>query len=244
MATPPELALVAADTSRSRCYAQALAAHGLLPGQCIFLPSGQDAPRPGQCKEEQPVAKAFWGEFDPNTPLTEICHAHGAQCLTAPSSDINAPEVVALLRGVKAEVFIYSGFGGVILRPETLGCGKRFLHVHGGWLPEYKGSTTNHYSLLERRFCGASAIFLSKAIDSGPILLRKKFPAPQDPLALDHVYDGLCRAEVLVLVVEAYARNREWPDSGLNNAPTQPYFIMHPVLRHALILGRGRTIQR
>ena len=84
-----------------------------------------------------------------------------------PSSDINSPEVVSVLKGSSESVFIYSGFGGAILRDDVLDLGKKFLHVHGGYLPNFKGSTTNYFSLLGERRVGASAIFLTKEIDGG-----------------------------------------------------------------------------
>ncbi len=165
--------------------------------------------------------------------------AAGVPVADAPNSDINSPETGAFLAGLSADTFIYSGFGGVLLRRDVLSRGKRFLHIHGGWLPEYKGSTTNHYSALEAGFCGASAIFLSPEIDSGEILHRRRFPVPKDILSLDHVHDGLFRAEVLLETLERYAAARVWPNSGVNNTATRHYYIMHPVLRHVLAL-RGR----
>ena len=44
---------------------------------------------------------------------------------------------------------------------DSLNIEKKFLHVHGGYLPDYKGSTTNYYSLINENTIGASAIFLT-----------------------------------------------------------------------------------
>ena len=51
----------------------------------------------------------------------------------------------------------------------------KFLHIHGGYVPAFKGSTTNYYSLLAEGQLGASAIFLTEDLDSGPKLHRQKF---------------------------------------------------------------------
>lgn len=230
-----EIILIAGDTSRSRCYMQAMRSRDILPAGVAVLPSPGN--KPGQIKAgDLRDVPCGWGIFKPGESVMETAGAADVPVVTAPGGDINSPDAIAFLAGLPAKAFIYSGFGGVLLRRETLSCGKLFLHVHGGWLPDYKGSTTNHYSALEAGFCGASAIFLSPAIDSGEILHRKRFPVPHDILLLDHVYDALFRAEALVETLEKYAATREWPKSGIENTPTQNYYIMHPVLRHALIL--------
>ncbi|BFR50084.1 methionyl-tRNA formyltransferase [Nitratidesulfovibrio sp. HK-II] len=232
--------LLAGDTARSRCYMQALAGIGILPEQCVLLPS-PDGKRPGQCAAgEQKSALGSWGAFFPGVPLEQTCRDADVPVTFAPTGDINDAEVVSLLNGIKAETFLYSGFGGAILRGPVLACGKRFLHVHGGWLPDYKGSTTNHYSILEGNFCGASAIFLTDVIDSGRILHRARFPAPEDVTELDLVLDSIYRAEVLCALARHYAAYGEWPDSGVENVHSEPYYIMHPVLRHILMLGGRR----
>ena len=56
------------------------------------------------------------------------------------------------LKEAGPEIIIYSGYGGVILKEKVLSQGKKFLHVHGGFLPQYKGSTTNYYSILNEGY--------------------------------------------------------------------------------------------
>lgn len=235
-----DIVMVAGDTARSRSYIQALRNVGVLPRACVLLPS-RDRTGPGQVGDRSsiPPHEASWGVFDPNVALEDTCIQAGVELVNASDSDINAPRVVELLCETEASAFIYSGFGGVLLRKEVLSCGKPFLHVHGGWLPEYKGSTTNHYSLLEAGFCGASAIFLTEDIDSGEILWREKFPRPDNLLELDLVLDSLFRAEVLCHVMLHYKEYARWPETGVENTYTEHYYIMHPVLRHVLLLGGG-----
>lgn len=232
-----DVMMIAGDTSRSRCYLQALCARRLFPSALLILPSRQS--RPGQIAAGSPGTKPVacdWGVFDPSVSVEETAAAQGLSFAAAPNGDINSPELREALSGHAAAVCVYSGFGGVLLRPEILACGKRFLHVHGGWLPDYKGSTTNHFSALEQGFCGASSLFLTADIDGGGILLRKKFAVPGDVRLLDHVYDALFRTEVLLDTLEYYAREGKWPAAGAENAKTDHYYIMHPVLRHVLAL--------
>lgn len=240
----PDVFMIAGDTSRSRCYLQALCAKNLFPRCIAFLPSTGD--RPGQITTADGMLKSVgtsWGEFNPSLPLAKSISHYNLPRVDLPSGDINATETIAQLKTIPEATAVFSGFGGVLLRDEVLGIGKRFLHVHGGWLPKYKGSTTNHFSALEKGFCGASAIFLSSSLDQGVILERKKFPVPQEPLLLDHVYDAVYRADVLCSVIEHYVAHGEWPSANVENRGTVPYYIMHPVLRHILILNTPMAAQ-
>lgn len=231
-----DISFVCGDTSRSRCYLQALIAKNFLPSACILLPNIEQT-LPGQEKNpKNSHLTTSWGKFYPNISITSLCNQYKIPTITAPNNDINNENVVELLTNLPASVYIYAGFGGTLLRKPILNCGKQFLHVHGGWLPEYKGSTTNHYSLLQENFCGASAFFLTEEIDSGNILLRKKFPAPKTPSHLDHELDPIFRSEVLLDVLSFYIQQKKWPVEQEKNKKTLPYFIMHPVLRHVLFL--------
>jgi methionyl-tRNA formyltransferase len=113
------------------------------------------------------------------------------------------------------------------------------LHVHGGYLPDYKGSTTNYYSIILDNECGASSIFMNREIDSGPIIIRRKFPPPDDRSQLDYVYDPIIRAKVLLETIRAYLKwGAEWKYDQQNNEGGETYFVMHPLLRHIAILGQ------
>jgi methionyl-tRNA formyltransferase len=242
-----DIALVAANTTRSSAYLQALLRKQLLPG-CVILLDNADSPMPGQLdKRDAPSLEILpdagedcWSEcaFDPALSVQDLLKHHQIPYVLAPSKDINHPAVVALIATRPEAVFVDSGFGGALLREPVLSCGKRFLHVHGGYLPTYKGSTTNYYSLIDEGSMGASAIFLSAEIDSGPILLRMSFPAPTVRTCIDHVYDSAARAKVLVETLQRYAASREWQFESQKNEGGETYYIIHPVLKHIAILGK------
>jgi methionyl-tRNA formyltransferase len=156
----------------------------------------------------------------------------------APNSDINSQEVITLISNRLESVFIFSGFGGALLRNDILSIGKKFLHVHGGYLPNYKGSTTNYYSLINENTVGASSIFLTKDIDCGPILLRKKFPPPKDRTEIDHVYDSKVRSIVLIDTLKKYITSGAWEFDLESNKGGETFYIIHPVLKHIAILRK------
>ena len=137
--------------------------------------------------------------------------------------------------------FIYSGFGGVLLRKNILSTGKYFLHVHGGYLPDYKGSTTNYYSLIVENTLGASSIFMNEEIDSGPVLRRQKFPPPLNGKKIDHIYDSGARAKVLVDTLRNYVNFGRWEFELPANTGGETYYIIHPVLKHIAILDESQS---
>lgn len=243
-----DIGMIAADTSRSRAYLQALIRHGLLPGHVLVLENPSSALLPGQMARDTghgatgawtgEVGSDCWSEadFDPTIPLRELLDGAGITHETAPSQDINDEAVIAAISRRPESVLIYSGYGGVLLHKNVLATGKRFLHIHGGYLPAYKGSTTNFYSLLAENAMGASAIFLTEQIDSGPILLRREFPPPADRTRIDHVFDSAVRAKVLVEVLGLYAKTSNW-DVAMENKGGDTYYIIHPVLKHLAIMA-------
>lgn len=243
-----DVAMVAADTSRTRAYLQALVRNGLLPNYVLLLEYDADSLLPGQLGSSQSVsfedsvgADTCWSEahFNPTQPIKPLLEQHGIQYEISPSKDINDLSVVNLIRQRPESVFIYSGFGGVLLRKDILTTGKRFLHVHGGYLPAYKGSTTNYFSLIAENSMGASSIFLSEEIDSGPVLLRQTFPPPANRQAIDHVYDSAARAKVLVETLQQYLKCGDWEFELPGNDGGETYYIIHPVLKHIAILDKG-----
>ncbi len=140
-----DIGMVAGDTSRSRAYVQALARNGLLPNYVLVLESAADIALPGQLdkahsRHESASADETdecWSEahFDATRPLKLLLDELAIPYDTVASKDINDSSVVDAIRRSTESVFIYSGFGGALLRKEVLSAGKRFLHVHGGYLP-------------------------------------------------------------------------------------------------------------
>ena len=145
--------------------------------------------------------------------------------------------VITTIANRAENIFIFSGYGGVLLKEKILDCGKKFLHIHGGYLPDYKGSTTNYYSLIDDNTIGASAIFLTKDIDCGPVLLRKKFTPPNDRTEIDHSSDSEARAKVLIECLQNYVNSGNWEYELKNNIGGETFYIIHPVLKHLAILG-------
>lgn len=222
------IAMVAADTTRTKYYINELIKNDLIPNYVLVLVNYSDQLLPGQ-KEDIP-----------ENELVTLLDREGIHYGLAASSDINDEKIVLELSVRQEEFIIFSGYGGVLLKDNILSLQKKFLHVHGGYLPNYKGSTANYYSLINENTVGASAIFLTKEIDSGPILLRKRFPPPADRKDIDHKYDSEVRAMVLIECLQNYVRLGDWSYETQNNQVGDTFYIIHPVLKHLSILARDK----
>ena len=230
--------LLAAQTVRSRAYIQALVAHALCPQQVIIL--GAEEPSAPDC----PASLRSWQEVmlpDPAESLSTTCRRADIPVRRCVARDVNAEEVSNVIRATAADVVIYSGHGGQIVSSSVLALGSQFLHLHSGWLPEYRGSTTLYYALLNGEPPGVTALILDRTIDTGPIVARCRYPRPPSGLDIDRVYDAAIRADLLVRVMQDYVKSgrltiieHQRPDEGM------VYYVIHPVLKHVAILSLDR----
>jgi len=218
--------MVAADTTRTIYYIKELIKSKLLPNYVLLLLNSNNELLPGQ------------KEVKTENELITLLRGASVKFDIAPNSNINSDELIRIIENRSEKVFIFSGYGGVLLKEEILDTGKKFLHIHGGYLPDYKGSTTNYYSLIDENTIGASAIFLTKEIDCGPILLRKKFSPPKDRAEIDHNSDSEVRAKVLIECLQNYVNASGWKYELENNYGGETFYIIHPVLKHLAILSK------
>jgi methionyl-tRNA formyltransferase len=151
--------------------------------------------------------------------------------------------VCAALGSLGQSIVIFCGPGGAIGRGPLFATGKRFLHMHPGRLPDYRGSTTIYYSLLSEGRIAVSALFLDPAIDAGPVVAVKEFEPPHDRTLIDHVFDPYIRAQLLVEVLEDYRATGGFAERPQSREEGNTFYIIHPVLKHLAILGK-RTPMR
>lgn len=244
-----DIGLILADTSRSRAYLAALERHEILPSWVLLLDDGSIANKAGKADRgdffvlEESNLEDCWSEncFSPDRPLQPWLDELGLNYQISNSRDINSEKVIGLISQATPSILIYSGYGGVLLHKSLLACGKKFLHVHGGYLPDFRGSTTNYFSLLKDKFIGASSIFLTDKIDCGPILKRRKFPPPPNCEQIDHIYDSAVRAFVLVETLKDFLKHGEWRYADTLNKCGGVFYIIHPILKHLAILKNAKA---
>jgi methionyl-tRNA formyltransferase len=151
--------------------------------------------------------------------------------------DINSIEVINEITKIEQEYIIYSGPGGTILRKDILSKGKKFIHVHPGWLPNYRGSTTIYYSMLFESKVGCSVIIFEEGIDEGPVLFRKEYSISQKSIDFDYLLDPLVRTKTLI---EFFKTKKINPIKQDDHNKASTFYIIHPMLKHISILNHEK----
>ena len=210
------VSLLAAETRRSRAYLTAMRDNGLLPRWMVFLDDGREAD---------------------GKSLADVAQDLGIDVVIVKSSDINAPCVVEAVAGIESPYVVFSGPAGAIVRRALFETGKRFIHVHPGRLPEFRGSTTIYYSLLAENKVEATALLLGAGIDSGPVIGRAEFDPPADRREIDGDYDAVIRSRLLVSVLRDFERSNRFEPLDQAADTGETFYIIHPVLKHLAILA-------
>ncbi len=242
MSKTVDIVMLAIENTRSKAYLQRLLGAGLSPSFVILMKDEAAGLKAGQRAEDVRVSEELRKEvhchedfaFYPNISLEETLSEHAVPHEVLSTMDVNSQAVIAALQKRHEELVIFSAAGGAILRSEILGIGKKFLHVHPGLLPEFRGSTTIYYSLLKEGNCGATAIFLNAKIDQGDVIASRRFEPPKKRTDIDYLYDPFIRSALMLEVVGDYARGKL--QTKKQSPGGQAYYIIHPVLKHICIL--------
>lgn len=238
----PGVVLLFADTVRSRAYAQALLARQAI-ADAVMVVKSVAGNRWGQSHDIDPGTTTSADIFipDPNIPLMDTIERLSKDITISTVGTLNHDEVTSWIESKGPALIVYSGYGGEIVKPAVLNAGAPLLHMHSGWLPDYRGSTTLYYSYLNEGSCGVSALLLEANIDTGPLVARRRYSPPPHGMEVDFVYDSAIRADLMTDVLQA------WVTAGgrFTDRIDQPsggasYYIIHPVLKHLALLDIGR----
>lgn len=225
---------LAGFSSRTLVYFQTMVANGVIPDQLVLFGSENS-------EEAGKIPKKIQRRIDgPRIDLTisqiEACEKAGCPYTVIRENSVNHSAIYETLVRIKPGLIIYSGYGSQIVGTPLLAVAP-ILHIHAGWLPEEKGSTTIYYSMLMNRYCSASAILLSKDLDQGKILERKKYPLPEPGIEIDHFYDNYIRADLLVNILQKYSESGKLPEPIVETGKGRMYYVIHPILKHIAILS-------
>lgn len=233
----PRLVMLCARTARSVAYLQALAHAGIVPDSVLVYGKQNSVVQSNRNLQVQPLD----GVYCPDLSQTiDDCLARlGWSYDICDADTLDAPALTAMLASMSPDLVVYSGYGGQLV-PAALLRDYPMLHIHSGWLPQYRGSTTLYYQIIEQRQCAASALLLDENIDTGPVLARKVYAMPPAGLDVDYLYDNAIRADLLVSVVahwraDPHALRKDACDFSQEQLP--PYFIIHPLLKHLALLA-------
>ena len=222
-----EVAIILSPTFRSMAYLQKLTKNGMCPNFAIIMNSKDKKILGSIAKENK---HHFFEKFDDFKPVLDM---HGIYYDEVNAENCNDEKIIDIIKHRKERYFIYTGGG--ILKEEILSIGKKFIHVHPGLVPEYRGSTCIYYSIINDDKCGATAFFMAKDIDKGDIIARKTFRKPKIS-NIDYEYDSYIRSSLLVDVIQGYIKHGRFSSKPQNLDKGETYFIIHPVLKHLAIL--------
>ena len=123
-----DIGMIAADTSRSRVYMQSLVRNNLLPNFVLVLANKDNSLLPGQLKasdainnnQKNEIDNDCWSESnnDLSEPIKKTMEMSSIKFTELKSSNLHDASVIKSIGDRPESTFIYSGFGGVILRSE------------------------------------------------------------------------------------------------------------------------------
>lgn len=224
-----EIGIILTPDERSKAYLQKILKENIHLDEIIFM----NDKRPELNFSNQIVDKSKEFGFDISISVIETLNKNNIKYTTMDFVDINHPDLIKHLSKSNTDLFIFTGGG--ILRNEILSSGPKFIHLHPGIVPQYRGSTCFYYGIINDNECGVTAYFMDSKLDTGDIIYQCKFPKPNHTF-VDDVYDSHIRSETLIHVLKnkMFLKNsfiKQNPDHGTT------YHIIHPVLKHIAILS-------
>ena len=211
--------MIYANTKRSQIYLNSLIENGYIPSSIIFLGKEKDYNLKFNKLRDLSV----------NYNFSDV-------------DSINTPEFKELFTEIKQPYIIYSGKAGEIVDADLL-AQKKFVHIHAGLLPNFKGSTTCYYSLLDDLTISATAIFLNEHIDSGDVIcsltLNKESILALNSTDVDNTIEPYIRSQVLIKVIELYQNKGllKAKEQISKNNKSYEYYRIHPVLKHIALFN-------
>ena len=156
--------------------------------------------------EDSPTEKIWFSS------VRELAGRHQIPCLT---TDINAPENIALLREIAPD-FILSFYYRNMISREVLDIPRRgALNLHGSYLPKYRGRVPVNWAIINGETeTGATLHYMVEKPDAGEIVDQEKVPILFTDTALN-LFNKVTDAAVLVI-------GRSWPLLVSGTAPRMP----------------------
>jgi len=233
-------------TSRSQGYIQALIEYDLKPDQILLFGSPKGN-LPGQCEKHRRTHDYEQGSLfypDLTVALMDTLNSNNWIYNHLECNHINDPLIYESIINISPDLIIYSGYGSQIVGQTLINSKIPFLHIHSGWLPDYKGSTTLYYSWLKENYCGASAILMDEQIDHGNIVKRKQYPVPPQDIDPDHIYDVAIRADLLIIALKEFLESGRFKNPLQQQLTGTEYYVIHPVLKHLVRLKNEKDIMK
>lgn len=230
------IAIVLSNNARARAYLHIMMQDSIKPSHAILL-------------EENDVVKSMsikkTSLFDNETSVEDILINNKIPYVKLNTQNINDPSCIFEISKLNQEYIIFAGNPGNILSSKCFQYNKKFIHIHPGKLPEYKGSTVFYYSILNENKISMTAIFMSEIVDKGDIIDEITYDLSSeiffDKADLDNILEPYLRSVLLKKILLNYCKDgvfksRPQTESNINEEQDGYYYIVHPLLRHICIL--------
>jgi len=141
------LVLLCGRTVRSSVYVQALANANIVPDAVLVY--GDGGGRVQSTRQVQGVMVDDLFAPDPCRDLVDCLDELDWPYQVCSAKSLTDPVLLMMLEALSPGLVVYSGYAGQLVPAELL---HRYsvLHVHSGWLPDYRGSTTLYYHIIEQ----------------------------------------------------------------------------------------------
>lgn len=218
------------DSQRSRAYIQNLLIHNHLPQNVVIIKFKNfriNSIIPKKITLNNRI------EYNVNQSVIKTLRKNRIDTILCRSEDVNSDEVVSIVKNLCEDTILFSVSGGQILRRKILSLDKIFIHVHPGYLPDFRGSTLFYYTLLLSNEFSCSIIEIDKGIDTGEILFRKINKDVYPSINIDKYLDPLYRTDTLIDYFDQIRTGKDLVK--ISNKSIEPYYIVHPVIKNFLI---------
>ena len=228
------LAILCAINSRSVAYLDILKKKKLLPSTIILI-DVKKSYRNLKIKKNK--------YFETGLNLNKYALQNNIKLIKIKNKKINDNKCLAAVKSLREKYIIYAANYGDILSKKYFNLGKKFIHVHPGKLPQYKGSTTFYYEILQKNSVSYSVIFQNVKIDHGKIIYSHTFKLKNKKISkskLDHVFDPYLRSLVLAKVINKLKKFNKLVGKKQRKRYSKIYYIIHPLLKHISILAKPK----
>ena len=228
-----KFAILCAINPRSIAYLDILKKNKLLPSSIVHI----------DVKKSYRHLKIKKNKFfNSSLNIDKYSIQNNVNLIKIKNKKVNNDKCINAVKNLKEKYIIYAANYGDILSKKYFNLGKKFIHVHPGKLPQYKGSTTFYYEILEKNSISYSAIFQNTKIDDGKIIYSHTYKLKDKKIKktkLDHVFDPYLRSMVLVKVISRLKRFNKLNSKKQTKKNFKIYYVIHPLLKHISILANN-----
>ncbi len=226
------LAILCAKNSRSIAYLYFLEKNKILPTTIILIDTKKNY------KKIKIKKNKF---FEYNLDIKKFAFKNDIQLIILKNTKVNDDRCFNTINRLNEKYIIYAANYGDILSFRYFSIKKKFIHIHPGKLPQYKGSTTYYYEILNEQSISFSAIFQDEKIDNGKVIAFKKFNLNSViKKDIDHIYDPYLRSKLLIKVILELKNKKKLKSSTQSKSNKNIYYIIHPLLKHIAILAKKK----